>query len=129
MRYETLKRILSEDKRKTDRLTSPVLVSYQLPFNAQWSKPTVANDISASGLKFTDSCEITPWTDITVSLRLYNNQNPITVRTTVAWCQKQSNGMFTKGIRFSIMDPNNRREYLRFIFNELLGHNAHRIHA
>ncbi len=129
MRYEALKRILSHDKRKTDRLNTPVLISYQLPFTADWSKPVVASDISASGMQFTDPFEITPWADIRVYIRMPATYTPITVRATVAWCQKQPNGMFTKGIRFQIMDPNDRREFLKFIFNELLGQNAHRIHA
>lgn len=129
MRYEALKRILSQEKRKTDRLTTPVQISYQLPFSPDWSQPIVANDISGSGLQFSDSFEITPWTDITLSLHLRDTNTPITMRATVVWCQKQSNGIFTKGIRFKIMDPNDRREFLKFIFTELLGRNANRIHT
>ncbi len=117
----------SPDRRKADRLSLPVRVSYRIKrdANLDLTGNTTASDLSGGGLRLLMSEEIPLNTPCELSIYLPAEQHPFTASGIITWCKRRSErdaATFEIGVTFTMMHRAERERYYQFICDQLLDH-------
>jgi Tfp pilus assembly protein PilZ len=122
---EQLGLLLSQDKRKTERVGIPVYLTYTDSFKTLFSPKIQIEDISGGGLKFSDSQKIKNHAVLYLHLYLSPKAPPLTIEGEVIWCTKvparnKQKYLYNKGVMFHKMNCQDRREFVSFLSNQIL---------
>ncbi len=80
MALDKIKSLLSQDKRKSDRLNLSLRIFYKARPSSKWIGPFIAEDIGADGLKFTSGTGLKKDIEITVRIKLSRELEPKKIR-------------------------------------------------
>lgn len=121
---EDLRKLLTTDQRKAERLILPLTITYVIPQTHQWSRPVQLIDISGSGLTFIDGHHYKKHTLLTFKIELADHHDPIIVDSEVMWCKKivsrRKQKDFQKGIHFHKMNFEDRKRFVTFFSEKIL---------
>lgn len=116
-----LRRVLSEDKRKSERLQLPVKVAYSLIPAKKWLKPVSLEDIGADGLKFTCAEKITPGAELNLKITLTDApENQILVTAGVLRCGKIKPLLYQAAVKFHKMNYGDRQRFVEYLCENIL---------
>ena len=125
-----IKKLLSEDKRKANRLALPIKIFYLLPNETKKIGPVTIVDIGGGGVRFQSKERIKKDTVIDLKIYLPHRSSPVAVKAEVIWCKKvpspkkkrakTSRDIYGIGVRFRKMNYKNRREFVGFICENIL---------
>ena len=120
-----LKTILSKDKRKTDRVPGSLNIYCSLPSSeSAWQGPLFMQDLSGNGLRFLSPSLIRKRSRINLKIELPGLKKPIICKGEVSWTKKYaSKNAYQIGAKFNKMAYEDRQQFVRFIFQELLKQN------
>jgi c-di-GMP-binding flagellar brake protein YcgR len=119
-KIEEIIQLLSQDKRKTERVELAVSVYYRLPGEADWHGPYTAVNISGHGISFIQGQEIAKRSELELKIVLPQDpQRPIELKGDVVW-SSPVDGRFRLGVRFFKMKEEDRRRFVSFICDTIL---------
>ncbi len=117
---EGLKKLISEDARKSDRLQLPIKISYLINPQGEWSKAYPVEDIGGNGLKFCSTVPLTAHTAIKVKLFFPEpHLEPIVVKAEVAW-SKHGGKCHHVGVQFKKMQYEERKKFVSYICERII---------
>jgi len=113
-------RLLSQDKRKSERVDVAVIVYYRYPGGLEWLGPFTSVNISGHGISFVQGQEIAKRSELELKIVLPQDpQRPIELRGDVVW-SSPADGRFRLGVRFFKMKEVDRRRFVSFICDTIL---------
>ena len=113
-------RMMSQDKRKSERVELAVILYYRLTGEAEWQGPHAAVNISGHGISFILSKEIAKLTEVDLKIVLPQDpQRPIEVKGEVIWVSPFG-GRYRLGVRFFKMKEDDRRRFVSYICDTIL---------
>ena len=120
-----IKKIISKDKRKGERLHPKITAYYSRPEENKWLGPVILRDISGGGLKFNSSRRIKKDTELNLKIELPGDPKPILVKGRISWSKKASKPGASKiayhtGLQFCKMDYKSRQKFVTFICTNIL---------
>lgn len=119
-KIEEIVRLLSQDKRKSERLELAVTVYYRFPGETDWQGPTTAVNIGGYGLSIILGKEIAKLAKLDLKIVLPQGpQRPIEVEGEVVWVNP-AEGRYRLGIRFFKMKEDERRRFVSYICDNIL---------
>jgi len=119
-KIEDIVRMLSQEKRKSERLELAVSVYYRPPGEVDWHGPYTAVNISGHGISFILGKEIGKHTEIELKIVLPQDpQRPIEVNGEVIWASVFE-GRYRLGVRFFKMKEDDRRRFVSYICDTIL---------
>jgi c-di-GMP-binding flagellar brake protein YcgR len=119
-KIEEIARLLSQDKRESERLGLAVSVYYRSPGESNWQGPFTAVNIGGNGISFILAKEIAKHTELDLKIVLPQDpQRPIEVRGEVIWANPVD-GRYRLGIRFFKMQEDDRRRFVSYICDNIL---------
>lgn len=117
---EEIIHLLSQDKRKSERVELAVSVYYRSPGEVDWQGPFTAVNISGHGISFIMNQEIAKHAEVELKIVLPQApQRPIEVKGDVIWVSPQD-GRFRLGVRFFRMKEDDRRRFVSYICDTIL---------
>jgi c-di-GMP-binding flagellar brake protein YcgR len=119
-KIEEIVRLLSQDKRKSERIELAVIVYYRFPREAEWQGPFNAVNIGGHGLSFILGKELAKHTELDLKIVLPQDpQRPIEVRGEVIWANP-CDDRYRLGVRFFKMKEDDRRRFVSYICDAIL---------
>ena len=120
LKVSDVRKFLSRDKRKGDRLVLPIKILYKLRAPEEWFGPLLIDDISGHGLKFNTDTKIDKDTILNLKI-IFPDQTikPIVLESEVCWCVKNKQG-YSIGVKFHKMSYSKRKEYVEYIGEKIL---------
>jgi hypothetical protein len=117
-----LQNIVSQDKRRSDRIPVSLNIYFSLPSSASaWQGPLFMQDLSGHGLRFLSPRLIRKSSRLNLKIELPGLKSPIICKGEVSWTKKDiSKNAYHIGARFDKMATEDRQQFVRFIFQELL---------
>lgn len=120
IRINDVRKFLSEDKRKSERLALPLLILYNFPPQEEWLGPLLVDDISGHGLKFTADSAIEKDSLFNLKILLPDDtMRPIAFEAQVYRCVKNKQ-KYSIGVKFHKMNYVDRRRYVKYIGEKIL---------
>lgn len=118
---EGISRLLSSDKRKSDRLVIPLALFFSLPEEQVWNGPLQILDIGGHGLKFASGQSLKTGTELNLKITFPENaQRFIQARAKVAWCKLKCPATYFIGAHITSMQPEDRRRYISYICEKII---------
>lgn len=119
---QEIKAVLSQEKRKQERLRVPVRVSFRPHKTAQPFKPARVLDMSGGGMRVKSPVSLTKNTKLDISLTVPENLQPLPAQGKVSWCKPISakTKTYAIGITFMRMAPENRRLFVQCMSEYIL---------
>jgi c-di-GMP-binding flagellar brake protein YcgR len=112
--------MLSQDKRKCERVELAVMVYYRFPGGLDWQGPFVSVNIGGNGISFILGEEIAKHAELELKIVLPQDpQRPIEVRGEVIWTSHMDE-RYRLGIRFAKMKEDDRRRFVSYICDTIL---------
>ncbi|OPX30414.1 MAG: hypothetical protein B1H08_01795 [Candidatus Omnitrophica bacterium 4484_171] len=129
MKLDKIKSLVSQDKRKSDRLNLSLRIFYKLPSSSEWTGPLLVENIGGDGLKLNSKIKLKKDTEINLKIELPHEPQPITVKGKIVWCREKSPNLsgYSIGIEFSKMHPRDRRKFIKYIGKNILIEQLNRI--
>ena len=125
---DTIKMLLSKDKRKTERLLLSLDIYYSSE-NTDWIGPVAVTNISGGGLQFTNDQRIKNQTKLNFKIHLPNEAKPIKVTGEVSWCKnitskndknKTDQQLYTISVKFQKIAAGDKQRFINFICENIL---------
>ncbi len=121
-----LKKIVSKDKRKSDRVPVSLNIFYSpVSFvGSSWKGPVVIQDLSGNGLRFLSPSLIRKKTRLNIKIVLPGSNDPVICKSEVSWTKRDAaEQAYQIGVKFNKMEDDQRRRFVGFMFQELLRQN------
>ncbi len=125
-----IKRLLSRDKRKTERLILGGNLWYRLGFSQKWTGPLPIENISGGGINFRYKKSFKKNTVINLMISFLGENEPIIVKGKVTWCKAMTPrktlnnevlpGGYKTGVKFFKMDYNDRRKFIDYFSEKVI---------
>ncbi len=117
-----IKKLLTQDQRRSERLNLPIKIFYCLPPDSRWIGPIAIDDIGGHGLKFKIPERLTKNTELNLKISLPDDSNPIIVKGLVMWSKKtpEKQNIYEIGIKFRKMNYQDRQKYVKYICSNIL---------
>lgn len=125
-KLEQIKKILSQEKRKQNRLSLPIEIFYAVNSNKNWSGPLDLYDISGGGIKFFSSQVIEKTALVSLKIKLPNYSKEIITTGQVIWSKNNSKQQeknippYAIGIKFNKMALEDRKQFIMFISENII---------
>ena len=129
-KIDTIKMLLSKDKRKTDRLLMTLKARYSIAESNILRGPVHVTHIGGGGLKFTSGDKIPKQTEVTFKIELPKEPKPIILKGLVVWCRKalppqaqhrkKRSNLYDIGVKFYGMEKKHRQKFINFFCDSLL---------
>ncbi|MDD5729696.1 MAG: PilZ domain-containing protein [Candidatus Omnitrophica bacterium] len=111
---------VTEDNRKSERLSLPVAVFYSQPLGT-WKQPRVLLNISGDGLGFKDDCLLKKKSQLNIKIDLADGERPIVCVGEVTWNKKLTEKKnYQTGVRLFGMNYEDRQRYVEYICEKIL---------
>jgi len=122
MKLDKIKSLISQDKRKSDRLNLPLKIFYKLPSSSEWIGPLTIENIGGDGLRFRSRTKLNKNTEITLEIELPHEPKPIPVKGKIVWCEEISLKRLNYhiGVEFSKMRYQDRRRFVKYIGRNII---------
>jgi len=122
MESNRIKSLISQDKRKSDRLNLSLKIFYKLSSSSKWIGPLLVENIGGDGLKLSSRIKLEKDTGINLKIELPRDPQPITVKGKVVWCEEKSlkHPDYSIGIEFSKMRSRDRKKFVKYIGKNIL---------
>ncbi len=127
---DEIKELLSQDSRRSERLSVPVYLYYSYISNTDWIGPQSVEDVGGDGLRFRNEHGIEMDTELRLKINLTNDPNPLVFNCKVVRCEKNENpeqlpsakneDQYSVGVKFYKMEHNDRQRYVNFICGKIL---------
>lgn len=112
--------LLSQDKRKSERVDLAVIVYYRFPGGLEWLGPFTSANISGHGISFILGEKIAERTELELKIVLPDEpQRPIKVKGKVIWIAPLQD-RYRLGMQFSQMNQDDRRRFVTYICDSIL---------
>jgi len=120
-KIQELNKLISSDKRKSERLNLPVRIFYTTSPDAKWLGPVSVEDIGGNGLRFNSEKKIGEGSEINIKIIFPEKEHPsIIVKASVIWCIKTSRNTYNIGVKFHKMDYADRRRFVEYISDKIM---------
>ncbi|GJQ58833.1 MAG: hypothetical protein SCALA701_16340 [Candidatus Scalindua sp.] len=127
---DELKELLSQDSRRSERLSVPVYLFYSYLPDTEWIGPQSVEDVGGDGLRFQNRHSIAKNTELQLKINLTKDPTPLIFKCSVVRCEEISHSeqlptakkedKFSIGVKFFKMEHNDRQRYVNFICGKIL---------
>ena len=131
---ESIREIISNDKRKCERLDLEIEVLYSLYKGAslpeEWVGPFVIDNICGDGLSLSIDKQMEKNTGLHVKIRICSESDPIHCYGKVVWCKESISSEMVKdiktihpfviGVQFDEVHENDKKRFVNYISDQIL---------
>ena len=127
---DEIKELLSQDSRRSERLSVPVYLFYSYLPDTEWIGPQTVEDVGGDGLRFRNRKDIEKNTELRLKINLTKDPHPLIFKCKVVRCEKNlcpeelpavnKEDKYSVGVKFSKMEHNDRQRYVNFICGKIL---------
>ncbi|MCP5007338.1 MAG: PilZ domain-containing protein [Planctomycetes bacterium] len=127
---DKLKELLSQDSRRSERLTLPMYLFYSHLPETAWIGPQSVVDVGGDGLRFQSEHSIAENSELQLKINLSKDPTPLIFKCKVVRCEKYLNQKplptaknedgYSIGVKFYKMAHTDRQKYVNFICGKIL---------